>query len=128
MKGTFNLHAPSVEKLFDQPRVDLSFTGNRGILDNVDLMRAAQSSGRDGVRGGRTRFASLSGVVTVNGDRTSFQQVRIASESMNASGAFEVQPKGSLAGRLGIQVGPRGTVSAQGSVAVTGEVRNPVLR
>jgi hypothetical protein len=27
-----------------------------------------------------------------------------------------------------IQIGPRGTVLAQSSVAVTGDVRNPVLR
>jgi hypothetical protein len=128
MKGTFALRAERLETLFDQARVDFSFTGNRGAIENVDLMRAAQSAGREGIRGGRTRYNTMSGIVAVNGNRASFQQLRIASDSMSAAGAFEVQPKGELAGRLGIQVGPRGTVVAQGNVGVGGDVRNPVLR
>jgi hypothetical protein len=70
----------------------------------------------------------MSGNVAVNANRASIQQFRIASDSMSAAGGFEIQPKGELAGRLGIQVGPRGTVVAQGNVAISGDVRNPVLR
>jgi hypothetical protein len=47
---------------------------------------------------------------------------------MSAAGAFDILPKGELDGRLGIQIGPRGTVLVQSSVTVTGNVRNPVLR
>jgi hypothetical protein len=128
LKGTFGLRADRLETLFDQARVEFSFTGNRGAIENVDLVRAAQAAGREGIRGGRTRYNTISGAVAVNANRASFQQFRIASDSMSAAGGFEIQPKGELVGRLGIQVGPRGTVVAQGNVAVTGDVRNPVLR
>ena len=42
-------------------------------------------------------------------------------------------PDAGLAGKLkgdglGIQVGPRGTVVAQGNIVLTGDVRNPVLK
>ncbi len=70
----------------------------------------------------------MSGLVSTSGNRASFQQLRVTSDSLNAAGGFEIQPKGELAGRLGIQVGPRGTVVAQGNVAISGDVRNPVLR
>jgi hypothetical protein len=128
LKGTFSLRSENLESLFEQARVDFTFTGNRGAIENVDLMRAAQSAGREGVRGGRTRYSTMSGVVAVSGNRASFQQFRIGSDSMSAAGDFEIQPRGELAGRLGIQVGPRGTVVAQGNAAVSGDVRNPVLR
>jgi hypothetical protein len=128
LKGSFNLQADRLEKLFDQPRVQLSFSGERGTLNNVDLMRAAQVAGREGVRGGRTRYNTMTGVVTVSGDHASFQQFRIQSDSMHAAGGFEVRRAGDLAGQLGIQVGPKGTVIAQGTVGISGDVRNPVLR
>ncbi|MGH8663876.1 MAG: AsmA-like C-terminal region-containing protein, partial [Burkholderiales bacterium] len=128
LKGTFGLRAERLETLFDQARVEFTFSGNRGAIENVDLVRAAQAAGREGVRGGRTRYNTISGVVAVNANRASFQQFRIASDSMSAAGGFEIQPKGELAGRLGIQVGPRGTVVAQGNVAISGDVRNPVFR
>jgi hypothetical protein len=47
---------------------------------------------------------------------------------MNAAGAFDILPKGELSGRLNIQVGPKGRIVAAGSVGVTGNVRNPVLK
>ena len=47
---------------------------------------------------------------------------------MTAAGSFDVQGKGDLSGKLGIKVGPNGTVVAQGQILVTGDVRNPVLR
>jgi hypothetical protein len=128
LEGTFSLRAEALTALFDQARVDFTFTGNRGAIGNVDLVRAAQSAGREGVRGGRTRYNTMNGTVTVNGGRASFHQIRIASDSLNAAGSFEIRPKGELAGRLAIQVGPRGTVVAQGTVGVGGDVRNPVLR
>jgi hypothetical protein len=128
MQGSFTLRGDSIAALFTQERVELGFSASRGTMNNVDLVRAAQSPSRDGVRGGRTRYNAASGLVTVAGNRASFQQFRIASDAMAAAGAFEILPKGELAGRMTIQVGPKGTVVAQSSVAVTGDVRNPVLK
>ena len=45
-----------------------------------------------------------------------------------ARGGQTIAPKGEVTGTLGVQVGPRGTVVAQGNIAVTGDIRNPVLR
>jgi hypothetical protein len=128
MTGTFALQTERMEHLFDRPRVQASFSGQRGTVNNVDLVRAAQVSGREGVRGGRTRYNTLTGAFTVAGDQAYFQQLRIQSDGMSAAGGFEVRRGGDLAGQLGIQVGPRGTVVARGNVGVSGDVRNPVLR
>jgi hypothetical protein len=128
MNGVFTLQAPSVDKLLQQARVDLGFSAHKGIINNVDLVRAAQSSGREGIRGGRTRYTNITGLIAVTSSRASFQQLRISSDSLNAAGGFDVLPKGEVAGTLGIQVGPRGTVVAQGNIVVSGDVRNPVLR
>jgi len=128
LKGAFSLRGDSLTKMFDQDRAEFSFSSTRGTINNVDFTRAAQAPTNDGVRGGRSRYNTMSGLVRVAGNRASFQQVRIASDSMSAAGAFEVLPKGELAGRMNVRVGPRGTVLAQSSVAVTGDVRNPVLR
>jgi hypothetical protein len=128
MTGTFALQTERMEHLFDRPRVQASFSGQRGTVNNVDLVRAAQVSGREGVRGGRTRYNTLTGAFTVAGDQAHFQQLRIQSDAMSAAGGFEVRRGGDLAGQMGIQVGPRGTVVARGNVGVSGDVRNPVLR
>jgi hypothetical protein len=128
INGLFTLQAARLGALFDQPRVDFGFSANQGMIKNVDLVRAAQASGREGIRGGRTRYTNMTGVVAVARNRASFQQLRIASNSMNAAGSFDVQGKGDLSGKLGIQVGPPGTVVAQSQIVVTGDVRNPVLR
>jgi hypothetical protein len=128
MNGVFTLQAPSIDKLFSQSRVDLGFSANKGIINNVDLMRAAQSSGREGIRGGRTRYTNITGVAAITANRASFQQLRIASDSLNGAGSFDVLPKGEVVGTLGVQVGPRGTVVAQGNIVLTGDVRNPVLK
>jgi hypothetical protein len=129
MKGTFTLQGESLDKLFSQSRVDVGFAANRGSINNIDFVRAAQGPARDGVRGGRTRYTNMSGVLTVAGARASIQHLRVSSDSMAAAGAFDLSlPKGELNGRIGIQVGPRGTVVAQSNVAITGDARNPVLR
>jgi hypothetical protein len=128
LKGSFNLRANRLQNLFDHERVEFSFTGNKGVINNVDFMRAAQSPAREGVRGGRTRYTNVSGMVMVADNRASFYQVRVTSDAMTAAGAFDILPKGELSGRMGIQVAPRGTLLAQSNVAVTGDVRNPVLR
>ncbi len=128
MNGVFTLPATSIEKLFQQPRVDVGFSANKGVINNVDLVRAAQASGREGIRGGRTRYNSITGLVAVTPNRVSFHQLRIASDSLNAAGGFDVLPKGEVQGTLGIQVGPKGTVVAQGNIVVSGDVRNPVLK
>jgi hypothetical protein len=128
LQGGFALRADSIPNLFAQDRVEFRFNGTRGTINNVDLVRAAQSATRDGVRGGRTRFNTISGSVSVAENRASFQQVRIDSDSLNAAGAFDVLPKGELSGRMNIQVGPKGRVVAAGSVGIAGDVRNPVLK
>src|SRR5690606_23303163 len=105
LEGTFNLRAEHLNALLDQPRVDFTFSGSRGTIENVDLMRAAQVAGREGVRGGRTRYTTMSGTAAVTNGRASFQQFRIASDSMSAAGSFEIRSMGELTGRLGIQIG-----------------------
>ena len=104
----------------------------RGVLARLHVVAALQAnddvSEHDGIRGGRTRYTNITGVAAITTNRASFQQLRIGSDSLNAAGSFDVLPKGEVTGTLGIQVGPRGTVVAQGNIVLTGDIRNPVLK
>jgi hypothetical protein len=47
---------------------------------------------------------------------------------MNATGHVDVSASGDLAGRISAEVGSKSTVVARGTLAVGGNVRNPLLK
>jgi hypothetical protein len=124
----FVLQGRSLQALFANPRVEASFNIERGVLNNVDLVRAIQSPSRDGVRGGKTNFDVLAGTVELNGDRFSYRQLRLSSGPMNATGSFELAPEGELSGRISAELGSKSIVVARGLLNVGGTLKTPLLR
>jgi hypothetical protein len=126
--ATYSLQAKSLPALFDQPRVEATFNIERGSLNNVDLVRAIQSPSRDGVRGGKTAFNTLTGSLVVAGGAYSYRQLQLTSGPMNASGAVDVAANGDLTGRVNAELGSKSVVVARGTLIVTGNVKTPSLR
>ena len=125
---TFSLQGNTLATLFAHPRVDASFNIERGVLNNVDIVRAIQASARDGVRGGNTKFDVLAGSLRVANNRYSFQQVRLSSGPMSASGSFDVTPDGDLSGRISAEIGSKSVIVARGTLNVGGNLKAPLLK
>jgi uncharacterized protein involved in outer membrane biogenesis len=126
--GSFALRGKTLKTLFDTSAVEASFTINNGELNNVDVVRAIQSPSASGTRGGKTRFDTLSGTLSAGNGRYSYRQLQLNSGPLNASGAITVGSDSSLSGRINAELGSRGLVVARGGLAVTGAVRDPLLR
>ena len=92
------------------------------------MVRAIQSPSRDGVRGGRTGFNSLTGSMQLSGKTWSFRQLQLASGPMQASGNVDVGPHGDLSGRVSAELGSKTMVVAKGTVNVTGNLKTPILK
>jgi len=127
MNGTYALRSDTVQGLFANPRVQATFTVEKGSLNNVDIVRAVQSPVTDGIRGGRTLFNDLSGTLQVYGDRFLYQHVRLGSGPLRADGEVTVGPGGNLSGRIRADVGSGSIIVGRGNLAVRGSLRTPVL-
>jgi hypothetical protein len=126
--ANFTLQGTTLENLFAEPKVEATFNIEKGTLNNVDLVRAVQSPSRDGVRGGRTSFNSLTGSMSAAGRTYSYRQLQLASGPMQASGNFDVAPNGDLSGRVSAELGSKTFTVARGTLAVVGNLKTPVLR
>ncbi|HEY6967546.1 MAG TPA: AsmA-like C-terminal region-containing protein, partial [Burkholderiales bacterium] len=126
--GTYSIAGPSLEKLFTDSKVEATFNVERGALNNVDVVRAIQSPSRDGVRGGRTSFNSLTGSMQLASKVYSFRQLQLASGPMQANGTVDIAANGDLSGRVSAELGTKTMVVAKGTVSVTGNIKTPILK
>ena len=126
--GSFALQGKSLKTLFDASEAEANFTVETGELINVDVVRAIQSPAAGGTRGGKTKFDTLTGSVSINTGRYSYKQLQMTSGPLNANGAINVGGDGSIAGRLNAELGSKGLVVARGSLGITGSIRDPLLR
>ena len=94
-----------------------------------DIVRAIQSPSRDGVRGGKTRFETLTGTLQLTPDKVySYRRLQLGSGPMNAAGNVDVAANGDLSGRVSAELGSKTVVVARGNLAVTGNLKTPLLR
>lgn len=113
--------------LFAAPRISATFKLQNGALNNLDIVRAIQSSPRGGIRGGRTQFTELNGEVQVAGNRISYRNLKLNSGPMNGTGTVEVTPSSEISGHLNIQVGSQTAPIAHGVLGVGGSIKDPLL-
>ena len=128
LTATYALQAASLTALFDQPRVEASFNAEKGTLNNVDIVRGIQSPSRDGTRGGKTSFSDLAGSLQVLGKGYSYRQLQLSSGPMSATGNVDVAPDGELSGRITTVLGTKSVIVARGSLNVSGNITNPLLK
>jgi uncharacterized protein involved in outer membrane biogenesis len=126
--GSFAVRGKTLETLFDASATEATFTISTGELSNIDMVRAIQSPTASGTRGGKTRFDTLSGALSVSGGRYNYKQLQLTSGPLNASGALSIGDSGALSGRISAELGSKGLLVARGNLTVTGAVRDPLLR
>jgi hypothetical protein len=126
--GSYILQGKSLKSLFDTAEAEARFSIDIGELNNVDLVRAIQSPIAGGTRGGRTKFDTLAGSVSISSGRYNYRQLQLNSGPLNASGALNIGADGALAGRVSAELGSKGLVVARGNLNIAGAVRDPLLR
>ncbi|HEY6281438.1 MAG TPA: hypothetical protein VIW72_06600 [Burkholderiales bacterium] len=126
-KGRYTMQAQTPDKLFDAPRVESSFTVNRGSLNNMDLTRALQAPSREGVRGGKTLFDEFSGNLSFSDGRYQLREMRLVSGPLSATGSADISSGNQLAGRVNVEL-KSGTTFIKNSFTVSGNLNDLVLR
>lgn len=125
--GRFSMQGADWGAMTMKPQVESTFSIARGELTNIDLQRAVQSAAPGAIRGGKTSFDDLSGVMQVAGGHYGFRQLQLNSGALNASGAVDVNAQGQLNGRFNAQIASRGSVVARSALGVSGTVQDPQL-
>jgi hypothetical protein len=123
--GRFETQAPDWSGLTAGSRLEAAFTGSRGELINIDLMRAVQSPTPGAMRGGRTPFEAFSGTLQMTGGRYVLPQLTLQASPLSASGTMTVSAAGELDGRITAVLAARGTRS---TLLLGGTLKDPQLR
>lgn len=126
-KGRYTMQAQTPDKLFDAPRVESSFTVNKGSLNNMDLTHALQTPSREGVRGGKTLFDEFSGNLSFSDGRYQLREMRLVSGPLSATGSADISPEKQLAGRVNVELKSKATF-VKNSFTVSGNLNDLVLR
>jgi hypothetical protein len=128
VNGRFDMKAPALPALRASSRVDATFSLARGEITNIDLVRAIQSPGKGALRGGRTTFEKLTGVVQSARGQYTYRDLTLVSGPLNASGSVSVKPDGDLSGRIRAELASKGGVVARSALTLGGTIEDPRLR
>jgi uncharacterized protein involved in outer membrane biogenesis len=123
----FSAGAASAAQLGGALRLETPFEVRNGVLHGVDISKAATSFiGKEGAKGGETRFDQLSGHLVVDRGTRRLTQIRIASGVLAADGNVTVSPRDQLSGRINANVKVAG-VSTGVPLNVSGTVQSPLV-
>ncbi len=126
-KGHYALQSNSLDILFENPRIDATFSVQKGSLSGFDFVRALQSPSRDGVQGGKTKFDDLSGSLSMAGPRYTYSNVRLNAGLLSASASGEVLPNRDVNGRAYVELRSSSNV-VKGAFRITGNLKAIVLK
>jgi hypothetical protein len=126
--GRFSMKAADWAGLRASSRIDGTFAIVRGELTNIDLVRAIQSPTTASLRGGRTPFDRLSGVLQSANGHYTYRDLELVSGPLNASGSVSVAPDGRLGGRVNVELASRGGVVGRSVLNLAGTVKDPRLK
>jgi hypothetical protein len=108
------------------PRTDMTFFIKRGTLDGVDLVRALQA-GRQGTKGGSTKFEELAGSLSTVDGRYQYRNVRLAAGILTAAANVDIASDQDVSGRVAVELRSQAQQMRQ-SLNITGTLRAVVLR
>jgi uncharacterized protein involved in outer membrane biogenesis len=126
-KGRLASQGATPDAIFANARVEATFLVRKGNLSGLDLVRALQSPGRDGVTGGKTKFDEMSGNFTAAGGRYHFSGVKLQSGALNGSGQLEVSSGQDVNGRAYVELRSSAT-AIRGNFRILGTVKGMVLK
>ena len=125
-RPVFSTAAASADQLMNAMRLETNFTVENGVLQGVDIQKAATNLVKQGATGGETRFEQLSGHVVMERGSYRVTQLKIASGALAADGAVNISPTKELSGRIHAQVKALGA-STSVPLNVAGTVDAPLL-
>jgi uncharacterized protein involved in outer membrane biogenesis len=127
-RPVFSANASRPEELLDALRLETPFDVRDGIVHGVDMLKAATFLiGKDGGRGGETRFDALSGHLAMDRGIRRLTQLNIVSGSLSAEGNVTISPKDELSGRLNTKVKAVSLTAATVALNVSGTLDSPFL-
>lgn len=122
--GSFAMQSAKLSQLGDAPKLDGSFSANKGVINGMDMVETARLSSREHLPGGRTHFDVLTGAVQLDNHVKRFRQVKITSGMLSATGSFEVSATNQLSGSFGAEIKMRAGNNALG---LSGNLSEPKL-
>ncbi|MDH2916569.1 MAG: hypothetical protein PXX77_06785 [Gallionella sp.] len=123
--GTFLMQGAKLAQLGDAPKLDGSFSANKGVINGMDMVETARLSSRDHLPGGRTHFDVLTGAVQLENHNRHFRQVKIASGMLNATGSFDISADDQISGSFNAEIKMR---AGNNSLALSGTLEEPKLQ
>ncbi|MBL8532479.1 MAG: hypothetical protein JNL33_01385, partial [Betaproteobacteria bacterium] len=126
-QGKFEMTAPKFAGLFDAPKVQVAFALHKGNLDGVDLVRALQTPRSEGVRGGKTKYDTLSGTLYVAGNRYQYRDLRMQAGVLFGAGSFDIDAAQNVGGRTLVELRSPSN-QFRGNFAIGGNLNAIVLK
>lgn len=124
--GSYKASAKEPGKLMDQLYADFKFKVLDGVLDGVDLAKAATLLGTKGGMEGQTRFDTLTGVLNVAGKQYHLRNLDIVSGLLKASGDVKIKPNKELGGEVKVEI-KKGTTLAAIPLQISGTTDKPMV-
>lgn len=124
-KPVFSANAANAEQLKNALRLETPFDIRDGVLDGIDIQKAATSLiTRDS--SGQTRFDVLSGHFAMERGTQRVTDLKVASGSLAADGNVTIAPNKALSGRINAQVKMGGLAAASVPLNISGTVDSPL--
>lgn len=122
--GSFLMQSARLAQLGDAPKLDGSFSANKGVINGMDMVETARLSSHEHLPGGRTHFDVMTGAMQIDNHVKRFRQVKISSGMLSATGSFEVSATNQLSGNFGAEIKMRAGNNALG---LSGALNEPKL-
>jgi uncharacterized protein involved in outer membrane biogenesis len=122
--GTFKANAKESAKLADVLFANFQFNVANGVLDGIDLAKAATLLITKGNTSGQTTFDELSGLLTVSGKQYHLRNLDVVSGLLTATGDVKMKPNKELDGVVKVEV-KKGVSVLAVPLQVSGTVDNP---
>lgn len=124
--GSYKASAKEPAKLMEQLQANFRFKVLDGVLDGVDLAKAATLLGTKGGMDGQTRFDTLTGMLNVAGKQYHLRNLDIASGLLKATGDVKIKPNKELGGEVKVEI-KKGTTLVTIPLQVTGTTEKPMV-
>lgn len=122
--GTFKANAKEPAKLVDVIFANFQFNVANGVLDGIDLAKAATLLVTKGNTSGQTKFDKLSGLLTVSGKQYHLRNLNVVSGLLKATGDVKMKPNKELDGVVKVEL-KKGVSFAEVPLQVSGTVDDP---
>jgi uncharacterized protein involved in outer membrane biogenesis len=123
----FSASASKADQLAAALKLETPFDVQNGVLDGVDIRKAATSLiSKDGAKGGETRFDKLSGHLAMDRGTRRVTQLNVVSGSLAADGNVTISPRDELSGKINANI--KSSVGSAGiPLNVSGTAQSPLL-